>query len=293
MDPLWMDLSERTIRRDLGLINEVYSDYFLHIDGTAGCYKALTKKLFGNIVSPERMALIFQTFKLAERNKLYDNLKISDIDARLINKLIKKSEKHYLFKNKPFENHLANIELFSKLKHAIFHRQELKILFPLTNDGDTEILIKPYKILFMNENFYLASVRSDGEQEFARYRISRILSAEKTGKTFRQDFEMTKFIDAIQTPFAKYQPNFEQHLIKVILEADSDISRYFHQKKYLPSQRETKLPKGNLRIEYTVTDEREVESIIKRWIPLIKVIEPLTLKQKIQDDLTTYLKHNS
>lgn len=293
LDPLWVDLSERTIRRDLGLINEVYPNYFHHIDGTSGCYKAITNDVFDNIVSPERMALIFQTFQVAERNKLYSNLKISDVDARLINKLIKKTEQHYLFKNKPFENHLADIELFKRLEHAIYHRKELKILFPLSGGEDTEILIKPYKILFMNENFYLASTRSEVEEEFARYRISRIISATETGKTFKQNLKIVDFIDAIQTPFAKYHPFFKQHLIKVILEVDSSIKRYFKQKKYLPSQIETQHTNGNLRIEYTVTDEREVEGIIKRWIPLIEVIEPFTLKQKIQNDLKAYLQYKS
>ncbi len=145
----------------------------------------------------------------------------------------------------------------------------------------------------MNENFYLASERTDNEQEFARYRISRIITIDETGKTFKRNFEIVDFIDAIQTPFAVYRPNFKQRLIEITLEADSSIKRYFKQKKYLPSQKETQLENGNLLIQYTVTDEREVESIVKRWIPLIQVVTPPTLKHKIQDDLTTYLQQNS
>ncbi len=290
---MWRDLSERTIRRDLGLIKEVYPNYFHHIDDVSGCYRAVTNDVFDNIVSPERMALIIQTFQVAERNKLYENLRIPDVDKRLIDKLIKQSEQHYLFKNKPFENHLANIKLFKQLEHAIYHRKELKILFPLSSSGEAEIVIRPYKILFMNENFYLASERTDNEQEFARYRISRIITIDETGKTFKRNFEIVDFIDAIQTPFAVYRPNFKQRLIEITLEADSSIKRYFKQKKYLPSQKETQLENGNLLIQYTVTDEREVESIVKRWIPLIQVVTPPTLKHKIQDDLTTYLQQNS
>jgi hypothetical protein len=34
----------------------------------------------------------------------------------------------------------------------------------------------------------------------------------------------------------------------------------------------------------------EIEELIKRWIPFVKVIKPLSLKQKIEDKLREYLK---
>ena len=36
---------------------------------------------------------------------------------------------------------------------------------------------------------------------------------------------------------------------------------------------------------YKVTQEMEVEELIKRWIPYVKVIEPLSLKNKIEYEL--------
>lgn len=33
----------------------------------------------------------------------------------------------------------------------------------------------------------------------------------------------------------------------------------------------------------------EIEELIKKWIPYIKVIEPLSLKEKIENDLRSYL----
>lgn len=289
-DPLWIDLSERTIKRDLGLINEVFPNFFYHIDGTSGCYKAITKDMFSNIVSPQEMALIIQTFKVAKRNELYDNLSISKEDKRLMEKLIKKSEEHYIFKSQPLENQLSNLDTFKQLEHAINYRKEIKILFPMSSGETKRIQVRPYKILFMNSNFYLASERTDKKGYFARYRISRIEEVEITNINFKKVRDIEDFIVALQTPFATYQTPFRQHLISVVLEADITIFRYFKQKDYLPSQQLKQLENDKFQITYTVTNEKEVESIIKRWIPLIEVIEPLSLKEKIHKDLTTYLQ---
>lgn len=46
---------------------------------------------------------------------------------------------------------------------------------------------------------------------------------------------------------------------------------------------------GNLILKYRVTQEMEIEEIVKRWIPFVKIIEPLSLKQKIESDLKIYL----
>ncbi len=46
---------------------------------------------------------------------------------------------------------------------------------------------------------------------------------------------------------------------------------------------------GNLLISYQVTQEIEIEELIKRWLPYVKVVEPLSLKEKIEGELRGYL----
>ena len=38
-----------------------------------------------------------------------------------------------------------------------------------------------------------------------------------------------------------------------------------------------------------VTQELEIEELIKKWLPYIKVIEPLSLDEKIKVDIKKYL----
>ena len=67
-------------------------------------------------------------------------------------------------------------------------------------------------------------------------------------------------------------------------------ARFFKAKKFLPSQNilEEK-DDGTLILSFKVTQDLEVEELIKKWIPFLTVIAPLTLKEKIDEELRSYL----
>ena len=95
----------------------------------------------------------------------------------------------------------------------------------------------------------------------------------------------------MQTSFARYTPNFREHLIEVVVEIDTLKAGHFKAKKHLPSQQiiEEK-ENGNLLLAFTVTQEREVEELVKRWLPYMRVISPKSLKERIDKDLIEYSK---
>ena len=292
MEDLWYEKSEKTIRRDLDIIKEIFPDTFHRIQGEKGCYKAITKGLFENITSAENLTLLVQTFNIADRSNLFKSLEIESADKAIIEKKIKETKNIYLFKSKPFENNSGDFELFKKLEQAIYHQKEIEISY-LSHDKVKKELIKPYKIVFMNENFYLASEVDKEEFQFSPYRISKIETVEITGRNFHKKREIERFIKEMQTPLARYQPNYREALIQVVVEVTSDKAQHFKLKKHLPSQKIVEGKEdGSLRLEYTVTHEGEVEELIKRWIPHIKVIEPMSLKEKIYKDLQVYLNEN-
>lgn len=94
----------------------------------------------------------------------------------------------------------------------------------------------------------------------------------------------------MQTPFAAYRQHYRDYLIEVKLEVVKEKAYYFRSKKHLKSQREKALDNGNLLLTYRVTQELEIEDLVKRWLPYIKVLEPLTLKEKIENELREYLE---
>ena len=285
-------MSEKTIRRDLNIIKAIFPESFeLVRGGDNGCYKAITKQAFDNFMNPNNISLMVQTFNMAQRNNLFDSLEIDKADKAIIESKVNDLKKIYEFKNKPFENKPNDFELFKKLESAIYHQKHIIINYKVL-DKIEKIEVKPYKIIFMNENFYLACEVDHEDYSFSPFRISKINSITDTTKTFHKNFDLEEFILAIQTPFSKYTKNFKQNLVNVILEVDSSKSEFFKAKKHLSTQEtiETK-ENGNLLIKFTVTQESELEELVKKWIPHIKVIEPLSLKDQINSTLLEYLNN--
>ena len=74
-------------------------------------------------------------------------------------------------------------------------------------------------------------------------------------------------------------------------EVDSKKTKHFKAKKHLASQViEEEKENGNLILKFEVTDEIEIEDLIKSWLPHIKIISPLSLKKKIIQELTVYME---
>jgi len=288
-ETMWFEKSDKTIRRDLDIIKKVFPDTFHLIRGEQGCYKAVTKSLFENITSAEQLSLLVQTLNIADRSNLFDDLNISTSDRAILEKQIKETKDIYLFKNKPFENNLADATLFKQLEQAIYHRKEIELDYKAKSEI-VQHIVKPYKIVFMNENFYLTCEVDHPNYQFSPFRISKIEAIKPTGKTFHQNREILRFIKEMQTPLAKYVPNYRNHLIEVVVEVEPQKAQYFKGKKYLLSQKIVKEKEdGTLILSFSVTQEVEMMDLIKRWIPYMKVISPLSLHEKIVADLKKFI----
>ena len=290
MEDLWYGKSEKTIRRDLDVIKNVFPDSFeLVRGGNKGCYRAITKKAFDNFLNPQNISLMVQVYSIAQQSNLYDGLDIEPSDKKIIEGKIAEQKKIYEFKNKPFENSLSNFTLFKKLENAIKQRKSIVVEYK-TAQGIIKQEAQPHKLIFMNENFYLACEIKDKEYEFSIYRVSKIKNVTVTNKTFHKNFDIDDFIKVMQTPFARYSRDYRQKMIDVVLEIDKSKAYFFKQKKFLKSQTllETK-ENGNLLIGFKVTQELEIEELIMKWIPHIKVIEPASLKKKVEETIKSYL----
>jgi len=291
-DEMWLGKSEKTIRRDLDVIKEYFPESFELIrggKGEKGCYKAITKDVFSNFMDKDTIALMVQTFNIAQRNNVLKSLNIDDADKRIIESKIKKSQDCYEFITKPYETKKGDVKLLKEIEKAISLRRYTTIT-QKEKDGLKEYEVKPYKIVFMNENFYLACENTDESYPFSIFRIINIKSIELSSKTFHINPDISDFIKYLQTPFPKYTPNFRQHLIEVVVEVAAIKAKLFKAKKHLASQQELETKEdGVLVLSFKVTQEREMEELIKKWIPFMKVIKPISLKGKIESDLREYL----
>ena len=288
-ETMWEGKSDKTVRRDLDIIKAVFPDTFHLIKGEQGCYKAVTNDLFSNIANAENISLLVQTFNIADRSNLFADLGIDAADKAILEKKIKDSQKTYLFKSKPFENATGDAALFKKLEQAIYHRKEILIDYRAA-DHISQHKVKPYKIVFMNENFYLASEVEHPDYQFSLFRISKIEEANTTGRNFHQNREIASFIKEMQTALARYTPGYREKLIEVVVEVAAAKAQYFRAKKHLPSQKIVEEKEdGSLVLSYRVTQIIEMDDLVKRWIPYMKVVEPLSLRERIHRDIGLYL----
>ena len=291
-DPMWESKSDKTIRRDLDVIKEYFPDSFELIrggKGERGCYKAITKDVFSSFMDKDTIALMVQTFNIAQRNNILQSLDIDDADKRIIESKIKKSKDCYEFITKPYESKKNDVKLLKDIERAINWKRYTTVIYK-QGDNLVKYEVKPYKIVFMNENFYLACENTDEQYPFTIFRLINIESIKVHSKTFHIDFDIEDFIKHLQTPFPKYTKNFKQHLIDVIVEVSPQKAKFFKLKKFLPSQKEIKTKDdGTLVLSFKVTQEMEIDELIKKWLPYLKVIEPLSLKEKIENDLKKYL----
>ena len=260
------EVSDRTIRRDFELIRELFGD-FMSKEGE--CYQAYKKVLLDEILHATdlmTLANIVNLFGVTQKESLI---------SEKTKALVEKSMSVYDFKSRPFE-HMTNHEVIKKLEHAIKFRKTIKMRYK-TERTNTQSLFDPYRIVFLNENFYLVGINSSKHTVEYR-RISMIEEVSYTQKEFFIDREVASFFDKLQTPWATY----DKPEIVVKLRAEVSIRRYFLKKKYLPSQEVVHtFDNGDIEVHYTVTNFREIEELIIKWLPRIRIIAPRNLQKMI------------
>ena len=269
------EVSDRTIRRDFELIRELFGD-FMSKEGE--CYQAYEKVLLEEVLSATdlmTLANIVNIFGITSKESV-----ISDKTQALI----KKSMSVYDFKSRPFEN-MKNREVIKQLEHAIKFNKEVKIVYR-TERFVGKRNFHPYKILFLNENFYIVG-ENVSKSKFEFLRISLVDEVIATKKTFFVHKDMTDFIKRIQTPWAV----FDRDETTVRLRVDSSIRRYFILKKYLPSQEVVAhFDNGDIEVQYKVSNLKELEELVIKWLPKIRVMYPRPLKKLVKKSLEKKLK---
>ena len=169
------EVHPRTIRRDLALIKEIFGAFLIK-EGDS--YRAYEKPLLDRVLSATQ---------LMQLSNIVNLLQLTDHDQSITEStraLIKRANEVYAFKSKPFEQ-LQNLDILKKLEHTITYRQSIHVLYQ-GNIEELEYLIKPYKIVFLNENFYLIGAYSHRNGESVQFlRLSMIRKVTTTGKTFK------------------------------------------------------------------------------------------------------------
>jgi predicted DNA-binding transcriptional regulator YafY len=237
------------------------------------CYQAYKKVLLQEVLCATdlmTLANIVNLFGVTQKESLV---------SEKTKALIEKSMSVYEFKSRPFEG-VKNHEIVKKLEHAIKFNKVIRIRYR-TERFLSESNFHAYKILFLNENFYMVG-ENISKKSFEFRRVSMIEEVEYKSKTFSPHADIQKFIKNIQTPWASF--GREDTVVK--LRVNKSIRRYFILKQYLPSQKVTKnYENGDILVEYTISNIREIEELIIKWLPRIEIISPQRFKKQLKKTL--------
>ena len=242
--------------------------------------------------------------------KVDDIIEIGNILATLSDKdiknlslktreFIKRGKSDFLFKSRPFENLSEDSKLvFKEIKRAIKEKRFLDIygyLIPVNNlkgyeKEDYEDVL-PLKIIFMENNWYLAGVIDNNNEKIVRFFRIAFIDDCKAKETYPKNLlkkEYIEFLENFETPFTLYKEKWK----KAILRIHPDKVFYFEQKPHFPKQKIINKDKSNFLIEVKYTQYLEIAPIIKKWIPYIEVVEcDDDLKEKLKKELQNYLQN--
>ena len=199
---------------------------------------------------------LLSKIKNEDFNPIYTKLNIEDISDRF-----------------------ADIQI---LESAIKEKKEIECFYDNEVNDRYRTTLQPLKIVNYEGFWYLLALRKD---ILKKYYLKNISHPKITDKTFKTDNKLEDALEnSISVWFQKDNEPFE-----VKLYATKWASKYF-QRRPLPTQQISSINEdGEMEFSLKVTHEMEILPILKYWIPHLFVLEPSWIKDRIKDDLETYL----
>lgn len=291
--------NSRNIQNDFKKVLKVYFGDRLIKKGDY--YSLLKREQFYDLFKHNhKTSKQFLRFLSIVDSDLYNQFKKEHIE--LIKALKLDSSTIYQIEDSPYEKLKSrSLEILEELESAIINRTNITITHHKPNEKawifkECHVL----KILYLEDNWYITVNTMQNyhkENPKSCFRLMRISFIEKITlsrvepKTFHNDnrekLHAEKFIHLLQTPFSK----IHNTSYKVIVKVSAYGSVYFKAKKYLKNQRTVKyFDDGSTHIEFIVTHDMEVIPLIQQWIPHLKVIEPLRIKEEISEKMRIFMK---
>ncbi|MDF2721440.1 MAG: helix-turn-helix type 11 protein [Paenibacillus sp.] len=166
--------------------------------------------------------------------------------------------------------------LEQKTIHTIYHTQY--------RNETTERHIDPYYLVPREQRFYLIGY-CHLKQGIRTFRISRFLQAEPTGRQFdKGDFNIKTYLKHTWS----IERGDKQTTYKVRF--GPDVARYIREEELFVRPRIKDLPDGSLLFEVTVNNEREFLKWVMQYGPSAEIIEPLSARESLRQQLREWVE---
>ncbi len=272
------NISKKIIQTDFkDFILPLLPNEIIYYDYSSKTYKAKNNFLSKTLFNSKELAII-----AVLKNKSTDKYSDTDLKANvdelffkfekeLSNQLYSKSSVEKIDK---FQNELIQLE------NAIENKNIVKCFY---NNKHREIY--PLKILNL-EGFWYLIVFEEIDNKIKTFHLNTIKNVEVLLNEYK--FDVTK-VDSFNNAINAYHKLDSN--IQITLYADKEVSRYFLRKPLNKTQRVLKqYDDKSIDLEIIVTNLMEIIPTIQRYIPHVKVIEPLELKEAIKKNIDDYVK---
>lgn len=185
--------------------------------------------------------------------------------------------------------YLTGIENLSVLYNHIVNKQVIIITYKHFTQGEKIHLMHPYYLKQYNNRWFLFGITEQNKEVLTNLALDRIVNIELTDIPYipNTSFDFEEYFEdvvGVSVP-RNGQPE------KVVLKISEKQYPYIITKPLHPSQ--TELDKDNRVIQLTVFQTWELESLIASYGDDIEVIEPVSLREKMQRKIKNlYEKYN-
>lgn len=139
--------------------------------------------------------------------------------------------------------------------------------------------VQPYKLSYFNGFWYLIGI----EEKIKTFMLSKIKGLRVTKEHFEYQAEVAKKIESEDDIF------FDSMMIDVVLEVDNEVAHYFKVKKIVPYQEILKETKEGLIVSSKVAYDEVLLSIVRYWIPHVRIISPKWMQERLIKQLQGYI----
>ncbi|CAB1214347.1 helix-turn-helix transcriptional regulator [Acinetobacter bouvetii] len=260
-------VSSRTIERDFDRLNS----YLPLIQDTK------TKKFYldSSYLGRFKLQDIQNFAQLSGIQDLYPSLDMSFLRELFDNR----ANLVFSAKGYNFEDTTQYAEHFKVLTASIQKRQQIALFYR----GQMRV-VKPYRLIHHMGNWYLAAVR---KQELRVYRLGRIEKIIRSHRLSRFEHDQA----VLQQLKDEDGIWFQHEKQEVILSVQPEAAIYFKQRRIFPEQvilNESET--GELLISCQIRHQKELNPLVRYWIPYVKIVKPAHLQQELDDSLHGYLK---
>jgi len=254
-------VSVRTIQKD---INERLS--YLPIVKEEGCYR-LEAYALGKLDYEDIRAFA----KFSGIRELYPKLD----DSLIVDLLNTRVEQKMHVKGYVYENISHKIEDFNTVALAIVTTTKLTFSYK-----DKERLVKPYRLINTNGIWYVVGVEGEELKTFSFSKMQKIANTETA---FTKDKATLKIVEDDNSLW------FVEEKIEVTLTVEDKVAEYFLRRPLLPEQKTICQDEQYLTLSCVVAFEEEILRICRYWIPHIRIVDPASLQEKLENSLKEYL----